>query len=197
MGIKSQPVYQPLEWMPSASAHLFVSAGEGALAVKEVLRELALGVSAITVLHLDPSGAENRYATVLENEFGVALSTFDGETPLMEKLERELASAPAGTALYLAGSERFIWHAAGLARRAGMSRHQVQAEMRGSKARRVYCVHCKAINENVTHSIHRCGGCGTALLVRDHYSRLMEAYVGFRIDAEEPGNVPESEELYA
>lgn len=197
MGIKSQPVYRSLEWVPSAAAHVFVSAGEGALAVKRVFDGLAFGGVPVNVLHWDAPAAENRYGAVLENEFGVQVEIFANEASLMETLGAKLDDSPGGTWLYLAGPERFIWNAAAVARVAGMSREQWQTELLGSKSRRVYCVHCKALNEGVTQSIVTCSGCGLSLFVRDHYSRLMEAYVGCRVDAEEPGNVPKAEELYA
>ncbi len=72
----------------------------------------------------------------------------------------------------------------------------MSAELRGSKARRVYCVHCKTTNERVTTSICTCRGCGHALLVRDHFSRLLRAYASVCVDAEEPGNIPMPEECY-
>ncbi|HEY5791751.1 MAG TPA: dimethylamine monooxygenase subunit DmmA family protein [Chthoniobacterales bacterium] len=195
--IKSQPVYRSLSRVPGAKHHVFASAGEGAISVKQVLEDLALNELSLAVLHWEIPATGNRYAALLENEFGAPLEVFPTEAGLMGALAEKLAQSPAGTVLYLSGPEQFIWKAAALGRSAGMSRAQMQAELRGSRARRVYCVHCKAINEGVTHSIHRCAGCGLPLCVRDHYSRLMEAYAGFRIDAEEPGNVPEAEELYA
>ena len=41
-----------------------------------------------------------------------------------------------------------------------------------------------------------CSHCGLSLLVRDHYSRRIGAFQGVCIDAEEPGTVPQPEELF-
>ena len=67
---------------------------------------------------------------------------------------------------------------------------------RGSAARRVQCVHCKGITDNVRISPFTCSHCGLSLLVRDHYSRRIGAFQGVCIDAEEPGTVPQPEELF-
>jgi hypothetical protein len=42
----------------------------------------------------------------------------------------------------------------------------------------------------------KCSHCGLNLFVRDHYSRRIAAFQGVCIDAENPGNVPPSTELY-
>jgi DNA-directed RNA polymerase subunit RPC12/RpoP len=64
-------------------------------------------------------------------------------------------------------------------------------------ARRVQCVHCKGITEAVTTQPARCSRCGLTLLVRDHYSRRIAAFQGVCIDAEEPGVVPPTEDVFA
>ncbi len=119
------------------------------------------------------------------------------EAFLLVKLAAVLADCPAATTLYVAGPESFLWRCHTVGRDAGMTREQIQLQLAGSAARRVYCVHCRAITESVTTSVHRCSGCGQALLVRDHFSRLMECYAGVRVDAEVPGDVPEAEEIFA
>jgi dimethylamine monooxygenase subunit C len=61
----------------------------------------------------------------------------------------------------------------------------------------VYCVHCRASNEGVTTNVVRCGGCGRHLLVRDHYSRRLAAYMGVMADAEAPGELPPVREVFS
>ena len=53
---------------------------------------------------------------------------------------------------------------------AGIDHTSIQTEHRGSLARRMQCVHCKGITENVTTQPATCSHCGLLLLVRDHYS---------------------------
>jgi DNA-directed RNA polymerase subunit RPC12/RpoP len=72
----------------------------------------------------------------------------------------------------------------------------IRTEHRGSRARRVQCVHCKGINEDVSFSPVRCAHCGLLLLVRDHYSRRIGAFQGVNVDAEAPGTAPAPEELF-
>ncbi|NBW26193.1 MAG: hypothetical protein EBR89_12560, partial [Betaproteobacteria bacterium] len=69
-------------------------------------------------------------------------------------------------------------------------------EQRGSLVRRMQCVHCKGISENVTTQPAQCAHCGLWLLVRDHYSRRIGAFQGVCIHAEEPGNIPPAVETF-
>ena len=82
------------------------------------------------------------------------------------------------------------------AAQAGIPHEAIQTEHRGSVARRMQCVHCKGITEDVITDPFQCSHCGLNLFVRDHYSRRLAAYQGVCIDAEDPGNVPEPKELY-
>ena len=94
-----------------------------------------------------------------------------------------------GTCLHLAGTEGLIGQAMRAALEAGMDHGSIATEHRGSLARRVQCVHCKGITEDVTIQPVTCAHCGLVLLVRDHYSRRIAAFQGVCIDAEEPGDV--------
>jgi hypothetical protein len=80
---------------------------------------------------------------------------------------------------------------------AGHPMDAIQTEHRGSVARRMQCVHCKGITEDVITDPFVCAHCGLNLFVRDHYSRRMAAFQGVCIDAEDPGQVPPAKELYS
>jgi predicted RNA-binding Zn-ribbon protein involved in translation (DUF1610 family) len=112
------------------------------------------------------------------------------------RLRKVLADAHMGLQVYLAGTETLI----GLAQRdvmeAGLPHDAVQTEHRGSLSRRVQCVHCKGITENVTTDPFTCSHCGLNLFVRDHYSRRLAAFQGVNIDAEDPGTVPPAVERF-
>ncbi|HQU42797.1 MAG TPA: dimethylamine monooxygenase subunit DmmA family protein [Pirellulales bacterium] len=73
----------------------------------------------------------------------------------------------------------------------------MQREHCGSAARRVYRIHCKTSHENVKTNLVPCTGCGRQLLVRDHYSRRLAAYMGVMADAESPGKLPPVQERFA
>jgi hypothetical protein len=192
--IKSQPVYAPLAPVEQATRHVLVSAGAGALAVERVLHALS-ATAAVRVLHWE-TGETAYSAPLLTGPFAAQVAVYREEKALIEVMGSLFSTSPVGARLYVAGPELFIWKVALGARSAGWSRTQMQTELCGSKARRVYCVHCKALNEGVTSTICVCTGCGLPLFVRDHFSRLLQAYAGVRADAEEPGNVPAPEPLY-
>ncbi|CUX83215.1 MAG: hypothetical protein HLUCCA05_12070 [Roseibaca calidilacus] len=114
-----------------------------------------------------------------------------------QRLQRVFSAAPMGAQFYLAGTEGLIGQAIALALQIGIPKSAIQTEHRGSVARRVQCVHCKGITEEVMTDPFQCGHCGLNLFVRDHYSRRLAAFQGVCIDAEDPGNVPPSVELYS
>lgn len=100
-----------------------------------------------------------------------------------------------GTQLYLAGSEGLMGAVAAVALAAGLPLDAMQMEHRGSLARRMQCVHCKGITEDVTTDPFTCSHCGLTLFVRDHFSRRLGAFQGVCVDAETPGIVPPSQEI--
>ena len=101
-----------------------------------------------------------------------------------------------GLRLYAEGPEDFLWDVFGIAQDHGLGRSEVFLKQSGTLARRVQCVHCKTFNEGVTTTIVRCAGCGANLFVRDHFSRRLSAFQGVKIDAEQPGDVPQAERAY-
>jgi hypothetical protein len=44
--------------------------------------------------------------------------------------------------------------------------------------------------DDVKETIAVCPGCGSSLQVRDHFSRRLAAFMGVKVDAETPGNIP-------
>lgn len=106
-----------------------------------------------------------------------------------------LTEAKMGTQLYLAGSEGLMGHVAALAGAAGLPQDSIQMEHRGSIARRMQCVHCKGITDDVTTDPFTCAHCGLTLFVRDHFSRRLGVFQGVCVDAEAPGEIPQTEEI--
>jgi hypothetical protein len=101
-----------------------------------------------------------------------------------------------GTRLYVAAPESVIGRAVQLALEFNMNQDEIHAEARGSLARRVHCIHCRSTTEEVRTNIVECGGCARWLLVRDHYSRRLAAYMGIMVDAEAPGERPAVTEIF-
>jgi predicted RNA-binding Zn-ribbon protein involved in translation (DUF1610 family) len=194
-GIKSRPVYKGIACDPSARRHIFVLEGEGASALLE--QKLSPGeLAKAEVLYVPTSAAGKTYVTDLGG-----MGTHDAWTAptipvLLNRLNVMLEQARMGTRIYIAGTEGFIGQAMQVAMAHGVDPGSILTEHRGSEARRVQCVHCKGITDNVKTSPYKCSHCGLQLLVRDHYSRRLGAFQGVCIDAEEPGTAPPPEELF-
>lgn len=184
---KSRPVYEKLRIDPSGRAHLIVTdlAGVPADACEE---DLALSNVEFWVVGLRAPGI------AIEAEGSVR--AFRAAADMLSHLSHRLAREPVGLRLYAAGSEAFLWDVSNLACAAGLGGQEVFLTQAGTLRRRVYCVHCKTMNENVATNIVTCRGCGARLFVRDHFSRRLAAFMGVKVDAEMPDEVPEVEMLY-
>ncbi len=66
-----------------------------------------------------------------------------------------------------------------------MDHSSICVERCGPITRRVQCIHCKGMTEDVAEEIVSCMYCGLKLLVRDHFSRRLGAFMGVRVDAED------------
>lgn len=196
--IRSRPVYGVLQ--PRAgTAHLCVADGEGAGAIRDLFAKAGGDAAAMLarahIIYVPGANGTDEFASL--DALGAAQChrspSFWAAEPRLRKV---LADAHMGLQVYLAGTETLI----GLAQRdvmeAGLPHDAVQTEHRGSLSRRVQCVHCKGITENVTTDPYVCSHCGLNLFVRDHYSRRLAAFQGVNIDAEEPGNVPPAVERF-
>ncbi|MGO6852499.1 hypothetical protein ELH27_28425 (plasmid) [Rhizobium leguminosarum] len=196
-GIKSRPVYTGLTIQPRARRHIFALEGEGAKALLDqqpALDETALSRSEILYVARGSQGTGLDEA--LRRLGADMFFTAPTIATLLFRLKGSLATAHMGTRLYLSGTEGFIGQAMLVALDYGMDYASVITEHRGSLARRVQCVHCKGVTDDVTTSPFACSHCGLTLLVRDHYSRRLAAFQGVNIDAEEPGSAPDPEELF-
>lgn len=190
--IRSRPVYAALEPRPGAR-HLIVADGEGADAVVGMLaksNDRSVILAAAHVMYTPgPDGSD----LTAKLEALRAAQFFRAPTipALLPRLVKVLADAHMGTQFYLAGSEGLIGQAEREIMATGFPFAAIQKEQRGSTLRRVQCVHCKGITENVATDPFKCSHCGLNLFVRDHYSRRLAAFQGVNIDAEDPGLVPE------
>lgn len=115
----------------------------------------------------------------------------------LPRLSASLERMRMGSQVYLCGSESLLGLATMTAMQAGLDHQALQTQHHGSTARRVQCVHCKGITDNVTTQPADCEHCGLLLLVRDHYSRRVAAFQGVNINAEDPSEVPAKEEVFS
>jgi len=188
--IRSRPVYGTLA-PRDGSAHLLIADAEGAHAILDAATPAMMEKAHIIYI---PKGAdlEEKLRALKPAQFYAGPSYAAAE----QRIHKALADAKMGLQLYLAGTEGLIGQAQHAAMQAGIPHTAIQTEHRGSVARRMQCVHCKGITEDVEIDPFVCAHCGLNLFVRDHYSRRLAAYQGVCIDAEDPGNVPASKGIY-
>jgi hypothetical protein len=188
--IISRPVYGTLE--PRAgSAHLMIADADGAEAILDVATPDMMSKTHIIYI---PNGADfgDRLRALSPAQY------YEGPSyaAAAQRIVKAFGDAKMGLQVYLAGTEGVMGQAQHAAMQAGVPHTAIQTEHRGSTARRMQCVHCKGITEDVETDPFQCVHCGLNLYVRDHYSRRLAAYQGVCIDAEDPGNVPPSKGIY-
>jgi hypothetical protein len=208
-GIKSKPVYAPLTADTRGRYHLMLGMGVGAAPLLRVIAEMRVAapqsLQNTRVLFVPDAGGTKAAA----GQTGVApeieqfraaavgnVQAFPGTPALLEAFRATLGQSLMGTRLYVAGPESFIGLAMKIALEFNLNKDEIRAEECGTLARRVYCIHCRATTENVRTNIVRCVDCDRWLLVRDHYSRRLAAYMGVMVDAEAPGELPPLKEVF-
>lgn len=189
--ITTRPVYPPFV-SRGAVPSLIVAEGPGAEAVIELFQDNPEVLGQAHLIYI-PSGTDfgPQLAALKPRQYHEAPSYSSVE----QRLRKALGDAHMGTQLYIAGTEGLIGRVTAIALGVGLPNGAIQAEHRGSIARRMQCVHCKGITENVTTDPFTCSHCGLVLFVRDHYSRRLGAFQGVCVDAEEPGVVPPTQEI--
>ena len=196
-GMKSRPVYPGFKADVCAKHNLIAAEGEGANAVLDMAKTVPADFfSRTTILFCAAGSGPRDYENNLRDLKPFALWVLPTLATAMFRLRGALATMTMGTRLYASGTEPFIGSVIQEAITAGIDFASVITEHRGSAKRRVQCVHCKGLTEDVTTNPVVCSHCGLNLLVRDHYSRRLGAFQGVCIDAEVPGELPATEELY-
>lgn len=196
--IPSRPRYGKLA-LREGSGHLMVADGEGAEAILELVAGAggaAAGMLAHTHIIYMPGPTGTDMSARLQSLGADTFFRANDYATAQPRLKKVFTDAKMGLQIYLTGTEGLIGQAQRDAMEAGLPHTAVQTEFRGSSVRRVQCVHCKGITENVRTDPFRCSHCGLNLFVRDHYSRRHAAFQGVNIDAEDPGQVPPSVERF-
>ena len=199
-GIKSKPVYAPLQADTRGRYHLMVGMGVGAAPLLRVIAEMrsaaAQSLQHTRVLFVAASGSATPELQEFRNAALHEVRTFDAAPALLEQFRATLRESLMGTRLYVAGPESFIGLVMQIALEFNLNKDEIRAEECGSLARRIYCIHCRATTESVRTNIVSCVGCSRWLLVRDHYSRRLAAYMGVMADAEAPGELPPLKDVF-
>ncbi|VXD05210.1 conserved hypothetical protein [Pseudomonas sp. 8Z] len=101
------------------------------------------------------------------------------------RLQMLLEQAQVGTRLYVCGDESFLWHVQHLALQAGLLGDEIELFKQGAR-RRLYCVHCGYLQDIGNEGECTCAQCQVRLLVREHFSQRLGAYMGVCIDPDAP-----------
>jgi dimethylamine monooxygenase subunit C len=199
-GIKSKPVYTPLAPDLSGRYHLMVGHGVGDEPLLRILRELHAAApdsgARTRVLFVTNPDEQRAVGEEFRSTGAAEVRLFGRQDELLADLDDVLTRSVMGTRLYVAGPESFMGLVMRIARQFNLNKDEVRAEECGSSARRVYCIHCQTAIENVTTNIVQCRDCDRWLLVRDHYSSRLAAYMGVMVDAEAPGERPPVKEIF-
>lgn len=195
-GIKSKPIYTSLKPDVRGRFHVLIGQGSGGKALLGVASQIWEFAPHLHIIYSTVSVSGENHARALQDSKLGKVEIHATITGAIAGLERTLAGCVMGTRLYVAGSEMFIGSALQVANAYNLNADEIQCEHVGTLARRVYCIHCRGYNENVTTNIVQCRRCGRQLLVRDHYSKRLASYMGVMVDAEIPGDLPPVEELY-
>lgn len=191
-GIKSRPQYLGLEPDLNARSNLIACDQAGAEAVIEMMRKADIGFAKKSTVFLLDEGKEPTAATLVERLKPADTVVHHQIASIATQLAGLLQGAKMGVRVYAAGSEPLIGSVVQTAMQQGIDHLSVRSEHRGTLKRRVQCVHCKGMIEDVTVNPVQCPHCGLHLLVRDHYSRRLAAFQGVCINAEDPTDIPET-----
>jgi dimethylamine monooxygenase subunit C len=183
MTIKSRPLYCPFKLDVTGRAHLIVTSLPEPPAE---LEDFLSGLTVWTVSTITPG---------VPAPAAPALRPFRSKAELLSHLAAYLPRASIGFRLYAIGPESFIWDTYNIATNAGLDPSEIFLHQSGPHLRRVYCTHCRTMMEDISVTIAPCPGCGANLFVRDHFSRRLAAFMGVKVDAEIPGEIPAPEAL--
>lgn len=116
---------------------------------------------------------------------GLAAFEYADVEHLPQALDSALQQAGIGLRLYVYGDETFLWQVHALACQAGLLDEEIELLCCGEQ-RLLYCVHCSHLQPIGRQQQVRCSGCGVGLLVREHFSRRLGAYMGVCLDPDQP-----------
>ncbi len=196
-GIRSKPQYSQLQHDPLSRWNLLIGESDGLIGLINLVNNSPIMQAAATAVLYTGADVEKAYAQAyFTTDRCAKVSRFEDKDALLSALPEILEKSFMGLRIYISGSEAFLWKIQKIASQHGMHKSEINMELNGSTARQVYCPHCETLNEGVITDISECNGCSLSIINIDHFSREMGAYLGFRVDAENPGTIPEKQGLY-
>ena len=191
--VKSRPVFATIALDPAASHHLVVAGPGSTAVVLRLLDEAARSGRATTLIA--PTGLLHTLGTPRPGPGGGTHACIDVASTI-DALRAHLVCARMGIRIYATGSESFLADCRNALQAHGVLDDEATFELAGSLARPVVCIHCSTRTPTVTTDVFVCAGCARHLMVRDHYSRRLAAFMGVNVDAETPGTVPAPREVF-
>jgi hypothetical protein len=98
-----------------------------------------------------------------------------------DALRTYLENQPIGTHLYIATAWASARGLMRIAEAAGYAKEDIQVRGYGHKYEQVFCISCYTMNPIDSASTVTCRQCGKLLSVTDHYSRRLDAVMGYLI----------------
>lgn len=211
-GIRSRQHYPRIEALPDAQRYLVACQSPESLpgtgeAAGNARQQLQMHCQLISTL-LGQLGSREVGGTSQSTPATEALPTGPADSARLHRwydvddrplacdaLAGAIGEVGAAGCLVIIGSEHFVWQVANLAQQQGLLLDDMVMLPVAALGGHVFCVHCQQVSEHVIHSPSACDGCGLMLEVRDHFSKRLGAYMGVRIDAEAPGEIPPQEEV--
>lgn len=179
-----RPQYQVPSPDPVAKHHLFISE-EAALPLLQSLLEAiepSLKKSlVVTDLDICPMTTPS-YQLIPRSKTATYIDAF-------------LLSNAKDAAVYIAGTESFLWTIHKLVLKSGIEKSKIHMLEPISDLRRVICTHCFTIMDNINEVLITCSGCQRQLEVHDQFSEVHGAYAASGIRHTQKPDVKPSVDL--
>ncbi|MCK9906619.1 hypothetical protein MXD63_42340, partial [Frankia sp. Cpl3] len=92
---------------------------------------------------------------------------------------QEFSRQKMGTQLCLAGRDETVARLRKLADQSGFREEEIQTYSVGRRKITLFCAACQHLTETMQCEQASCGFCGRLLNVTPHYSRRLDAYLGY------------------
>lgn len=176
---RDTPLYTELVPTEAVNQHIIASNCNNIISLLDFIQKLP--PLALCIIHLEIDGDNIMGLDGLRIDEKCQLIMHRPQNGITRAILNTLDNSRMGTMVYFSGDEVFIWSMMKLANKVGLTDDNIILNKCGFK-RNVYCAHCSTINITDNSSIIQCNTCGTSLLVRNHFSRRMGAYLGARAD---------------
>jgi hypothetical protein len=166
----------PFEIYDRCRKHLVFVDSNGAADVVHDVRRMASTGFAVEWNYIGTGMEENVYHDVNDLISAKRLwSDVTDSNALRMYLERQ----PMGTHLYIAASWASARPLVRIAEDVGYAKEDIQIRGYGQKYQNVFCIACYTMNPIGDASTVVCRQCGKTLSVSDHYSRRLDAVIGY------------------